>query len=113
MLNVKRNNNNKYVIENVSKAIFLVSALIAVVSLLLIIGFVFYKGLTPFLSKGYSFSEFFFGTKWIPSSDKFGILPMVLASIFGTLGSLVLGVPIGILTCLLYTSDAADEVQLV
>ena len=59
MLNVKRNNNNKYVIENVSKAIFLVSALIAVVSLLLIIGFVFYKGLTPFVSKGYSFRSFY------------------------------------------------------
>lgn len=110
MLNVKRNNNNKYVIENVSKAIFLVSALIAVVSLLLIIGFVFYKGLTPFLSKGYSFSEFFFGTKWIPSSDKFGILPMVLASIFGTLGSLVLGVPIGILTAVFIAEIAPKRI---
>lgn len=110
MLNVKRNNNNKYVIENVSKAIFLVSALIAVVSLLLIIGFVFYKGLTPFVSKGYSFSEFFFGTKWIPSSDKFGILPMVLASIFGTLGSLVLGVPIGILTAIFIAEIAPKRI---
>lgn len=110
MLNVKRNNNNKYVIENVSKAIFLVSALIAVVSLLLIIGFVFYKGLTPFVSKGYSFIEFFFGTKWIPSSDKFGILPMVLASIFGTLGSLVLGVPIGILTAIFIAEIAPKRI---
>lgn len=110
MLNVKRNNNNKYVIENVSKAIFLVSALIAVVSLLLIIGFVFYKGLTPFVSKGYSFKDFFFGTKWIPSSDKFGILPMVLASIFGTLGSLVLGVPIGILTAVFIAEIAPKRI---
>lgn len=110
MLNVKRNNNNKYVVENVSKAIFLVSALIAVVSLLLIIGFVFYKGLTPFVSKGYSFKDFFFGTKWIPSSDKFGILPMVLASIFGTLGSLVLGVPIGILTAVFIAEIAPKRI---
>ncbi|MDU5110446.1 MAG: phosphate ABC transporter permease subunit PstC [Clostridium sp.] len=110
MLNVKRNNNNKYVIENVSKAIFLVSALIAVVSLLLIIGFVFYKGLTPFVSKGYSFKDFFFGTKWIPSSDKFGILPMVLASMFGTLGSLVLGVPIGILTAVFIAEIAPKRI---
>lgn len=110
MLNVKRNNNNKYVIENVSKAIFLVSALISVVSLLLIIGFVFYKGLTPFVSKGYSFSEFFFGTKWVPSSDKFGVLPMVLASIFGTLGSLVLGVPIGILTAVFIAEIAPKRI---
>ena len=85
MLNVKKNNDSKYLIENISKCVFLASALIAVISLLLIICFVFYKGLTPFISKGYSFKDFLFGTKWIPSSDKFGILPMVLASIFGTI----------------------------
>ena len=38
-------NKNKYIIEKVSKNIFFISSLIAVLSLLLIIGFVFYKGL--------------------------------------------------------------------
>ena len=46
------NNKNKYVMEKVAKNVFFISALVAVVSLLLIIGFVFYKGLTPFISKG-------------------------------------------------------------
>ncbi len=53
-----RNNKGKYIAESVAKNIFFMSALVAVVSLLLIIGFVFYKGLTPFISKGYSFTAF-------------------------------------------------------
>ena len=94
----KNNNKSKYVIEKVAKNVFLVSALIAVISLLLIIGFVFYKGLTPFILKGYPFIDFLTGTVWVPSSDKFGVAPMIVASIFATLGALVIGVPIGILT---------------
>lgn len=90
----------KYIIDGISENIFKVCALVAVMSLILIIGFVFYKGLTPFIYKGYSFREFLLGTEWIPSSDKYGILPMIIASIYGTLGSLVIGVPIGILTAI-------------
>jgi len=90
----------KYIIDGISENVFKVCALVAVMSLILIIGFVFYKGLTPFISKGYSFREFLLGTEWIPSSDKYGILPMIIASIYGTLGSLVIGVPIGILTAI-------------
>ncbi|MEG1312388.1 MAG: phosphate ABC transporter permease subunit PstC [Romboutsia sp.] len=91
-------NKNKYVIEKVSKNIFFISALIAVLSLFLIIGFVFYKGLTPFILKGYSFGEFLTGTDWLPTKDKFGISSMVVASIIATVGALIIGVPIGILT---------------
>jgi phosphate transport system permease protein len=93
-------NGVKYIIDGISENIFKVCALVAVMSLILIIGFVFYKGLTPFIYKGYSFREFLLGTEWIPSSDKYGILPMIIASIYGTLGSLVIGVPIGILTAI-------------
>lgn len=91
-------NKNKYIVEFVTEKIFLISALVAVLSLLLIIGFVFYKGLTPFIIKGYSLSEFLFGTEWVPSNDKFGILPMILGSLYATIGSLIIGAPIGILT---------------
>lgn len=106
----EKNNKTKYVIEKISRFIFLGSALIAVISLLLIIGFVFYKGLTPFISKGYSIGGFIFGTEWVPSSDKFGILPMILASILGTLGSLVIGVPVGILTAVFIAEIAPKKI---
>lgn len=100
----------KYIIDGISENIFKVCALVAVMSLILIIGFVFYKGLTPFISKGYSFREFLLGTEWIPSSDKYGILPMIIASIYGTLGSLVIGVPIGILTAIFIVEIAPKPV---
>ena len=44
-------NKSKYIIDKVTRVIFLICALIAVISLVLIIGFVFYKGLRPFLQK--------------------------------------------------------------
>lgn len=100
----------KYILENLSTKIFLISALIAVLSLLLIIGFVFYKGLTPFIAKGYSFKEFIFGTEWVPSADKFGIWPMIAASVLATLGSLVIGVPVGILTAVFIAEIAPKKV---
>ena len=96
--NIYNRNKNKYILEKVSKNIFFISSLIAVLSLLLIIGFVFYKGLTPFIFKGYSFIDFFTGSDWLPGSDKFGIATMVVASIVATVGALIIGVPIGILT---------------
>ena len=105
----KNNNKSKYVIEKVAKNVFLISALIAVISLFLIIGFVFYKGLTPFVMKGYSFIEFLTGTDWVPSADKFGVAPMIIASILATLGALVIGVPIGILTAVFIAEVAPKK----
>ncbi|WP_300696823.1 phosphate ABC transporter permease subunit PstC [uncultured Clostridium sp.] len=102
MVEENRNNKSKYVIDKFTRAIFLVCALIAVISLILIIGFVFYKGLKPFFAEGKSFTEFIFGTEWYPTSEnqKYGILPMIIASIYGTVGALILGVPIGLLTAI-------------
>ncbi|WP_346928450.1 phosphate ABC transporter permease subunit PstC [Clostridium sp.] len=111
MEKLKKPKGIKYVIDGISENIFKVCALVAVISLILIIGFVFYKGLTPFISKGYSFREFLLGTEWIPSSDKYGILPMIIASIYGTIGSLVIGVPIGILTAIFIVEIAPKPVS--
>lgn len=108
--NIYNRNKNKYILEKVSKNMFFISSLIAVLSLLLIIGFVFYKGLTPFIFKGYSFIDFFTGINWLPGSDKFGIAPMVVASIIATVGSLIIGVPIGILTAVFIAEVAPKKV---
>ena len=105
-----KNNNTKYTIEKIAKNVFMISALIAVISLLLIIGFVFYKGLTPFISKGYSFIDFLTGTSWVPSADQYGILPMIVASILSTLGALLIGAPIGILTAAFIAEVAPKKI---
>ncbi|WP_024620892.1 phosphate ABC transporter permease subunit PstC [Metaclostridioides mangenotii] len=104
------NNNNrlKCLVEKITKNIFMLSALLGVACLFLIIAFVFYMGLKPFIFDGYSFTEFIFGSKWIPSAEKFGILPMIVASLYGTLGALFIGVPIGILTAV-YIAELAPK----
>lgn len=105
-----QNNKKKYFIEKLSEKIFLISASVAVISLLLIIGFVFYKGLRPFILEGYSFSDFIFGTQWIPSANKYGILPMIVASLGATIGALIIGVPVGILTAIFIAEIAPKKV---
>ncbi|MBS5788219.1 MAG: phosphate ABC transporter permease subunit PstC [Clostridioides difficile] len=103
-----KNNRQKYLVEKITENIFMFSALLGVACLFLIIGFVFFMGLKPFIIEGYSFIEFIFGSKWIPSAEKFGILPMIVASLFGTLGALLIGVPIGILTAV-YIAELAPK----
>ncbi|EQK44999.1 phosphate ABC transporter, permease protein PstC [[Clostridium] bifermentans ATCC 19299] len=110
LIKTKNNNKTKYTIEKIAKNVFMISALIAVISLLLIIGFVFYKGLTPFISKGYSFIDFLTGTSWVPSADQYGILPMIVASILSTLGALLIGAPIGILTAAFIAEVAPKKI---
>lgn len=110
LINSKNNNKTKYTIEKIAKNVFMISALIAVISLLLIIGFVFYKGLTPFISKGYSFIGFLTGSSWVPSADQYGILPMIVASILSTLGALLIGAPTGILTAVFIAEVAPKRI---
>lgn len=110
LIKTKNNNKTKYTIEKTAKNVFMISALIAVISLLLIIGFVFYKGLTPFISKGYSFIDFLTGTSWVPSADQYGILPMIVASILSTIGALLIGAPIGILTAAFIAEVAPKKI---
>ncbi|MGO4933097.1 phosphate ABC transporter permease subunit PstC [Clostridium perfringens] len=105
-----QNNKSKYFIESLTEKIFLISASVAVISLLLIIGFVFYKGLRPFIIEGYSFWDFMFGTQWIPSANKYGILPMIVASLGATIGALLIGVPVGILTSIFIAEIAPKKI---
>ncbi|WP_062350517.1 phosphate ABC transporter permease subunit PstC [Bacillus kwashiorkori] len=96
-----KSNRKKYILEKLSGRVFLFCALISVISLILIIAFVFYKGSHPFVAEGYSFLQFLTGKDWVPSEDKYGVLPMIVASIFGTIGALIIGVPIGLFTAIL------------
>ena len=106
-----QNNKSKYFIESLTEKIYLISASVAVISLLLIIGFVFYKGLRPFIVEGYSFWDFIFGTQWIPSANKYGILPMIVASLGATIGALLIGVPVGILTSIFIAEIAPKRIS--
>lgn len=103
-------NKRKYMLEKLSGRIFLLCALLSVISLVLIIGFVFYKGSHPFIAEGYRFIDFLFGVDWVPSEDKFGIFPMIVASLFATIGALIIGVPIGLFTAVFLAEIAPKRI---
>lgn len=96
-------------IERIVETIFLLSALVGVISVIAIIVFVFYKGLHPFFGENaYSFFDFITGTKWAPGEGTYGILHMIVASVVATCGAIAVGVPIGLLTAV-FLSEIADE----
>lgn len=107
---ISKGNARKYFLEKLSSKVVLACALLSVISLLLIVGFVFYKGANPFVTGDYSFLSFIFGTEWVPSEDKFGIFPMIVASIYATIGALLIGVPIGLFTAIFLAEIAPKRV---
>ena len=89
--------------EKLAGYIFLVFGCIAVVSVLAITIFMFWKGTPALFEVGVP--ELLFGTVWKPSADQpsYGIFYIILSSIVGTFGSVLLVVPIGILTAVFLT----------
>jgi phosphate ABC transporter permease protein PstC len=80
--------------EGAVEAILLAIACSTVLSLLLIAAFILKEGL-PFMIK-VGLGDFLLSSDWRPSSGHFGIFPMIAASLWVTLGSLVIGAPLGI-----------------
>ena len=85
--------------ESVMKGVFFACALASVLAIALICLFLFVNGV-PAIAEIGPFN-FLLGQSWKPSSGAYGILPMILGSIYVTAGALVIGVPIGIL-CAVY-----------
>lgn len=84
--------------EKTMKVVFTVSACMAIIAVLLICVFLFANGI-PAMNK-IGILSFLSGKAWRPESDVYGILPMILGSIYVTAGALVMGVPVGILTAI-------------
>lgn len=98
-------------VEKVVETTFLLCALVSVLSVALIIIFVFWKGLVPFFGEdAYSVWAFLTGTKWDPGNDVFGISYMIIGSVYGMLGAILFGVPIGILTAVFIAEIAPKKV---
>ena len=86
----------KKVTETGMEIVFLIAACVSILSVALICIFLFMNGIPAIKEIG--FFNFVGGKIWKPGNNIFGILPMILGSIYVTAGALVIGVPIGILT---------------
>lgn len=81
--------------EHIMHGLFLAAACASVLAVGLICVFLFANGVPAMAEIG--LFDFMLGTKWKPGNDIYGIMPMILGSIYTTAGAIVLGVPIGIL----------------
>lgn len=98
---------NNQVHEGAARILFLAAACVSILAVLLITLFLLVNGL-PAMAKIGVF-KFLFGTVWRPGNDIYGILPMILGSLYVTAGALVLGVPIGVLTAVFLSRFASKR----
>ncbi|MBQ7827733.1 MAG: phosphate ABC transporter permease subunit PstC [Clostridia bacterium] len=82
--------------EKIMHGIFLIAACVSIFAVATICIFLFTSGV-PAMFKAGIFDNFLFSGEWHPLNDEFGILPMILGSIYITAGAILIGVPIGIL----------------
>ena len=95
-------------LENIIHGVFLILGLITVGCVLLISVYLIISGITAIKEIG--LSDFLFGKEWASSADdpKYGILPFILPSIYGTAGAILIGVPIGFFAAV-YLSKVANK----
>ena len=93
--------------EFIMKIIFLLSALVSIIAVVLICLFLFKNGLSAILEIGPM--KFLFGTQWKPKQELFGIFPMIVGSIYVTAGAIIVGVPIGLMTAVFMTKFCPEK----
>lgn len=97
MEKTKRFNKSKAA-DVLAKYVFIVCALASVVAVFGIVGYILYGSVPAFQEVG--FFKLIFGTTWMPTSDKYGILPMIVNSLIVTLCATLIGGIIGVFTAI-------------
>ena len=99
--------------EAVARALLLICAVAAIFAVCAITFYMFAKGL-PALGK-VGVTELIFGTAWKPTAaePQFGIAYIILSSIVGTAFSVLLGVPVGLMTAVFLTEVSGKRMAAV
>ena len=99
--------------ETIMNLVFFVCGFIAIVFVLFISIYLIISGLPAIREIG--LIDFLFGTEWASTAaePKFGILPFILTSIYGTAGAIVLGVPVGFMTAVFLAKVAPPRLAAV
>ncbi len=82
--------------EKFMRGVFFTAACASVLAVTLICIFLFANGVPAMKEIG--FGDFLLGEKWKPGNNIYGVFPMIIGSIYVTVGAIIIGVPIGILT---------------
>lgn len=97
--------------ESAIRFFFFSVALTSIITLALIVVFLFMEGL-PIFSK-VSVYDFLFGRYWYPTDDPpdFGIFPLIVASLAVTAMSAVISIPLGVMTALYLAESASARLR--
>ncbi|MCI5892480.1 MAG: phosphate ABC transporter permease subunit PstC [Clostridiales bacterium] len=87
--------------ENFMHGVFLFCACVSILAVALICVFLFANGIPAMKEIG--LFDFLIGKQWKPGNNIYGILPMILGSVYVTGGAIIIGVPIGILVAVFMT----------
>lgn len=104
---------NNRLFENIIHGIFLILGLITVGCVLLITVYLILSGIPAVKEIG--LIDFLFGKEWASTAavPKYGILPFILTSVYGTAGAIFVGVPIGFFTAVYLSKFANKKVRAV
>ena len=88
----------KNAVELIMNVIFFACGIVSILCVAAITLYMIFSGAPAIKEIG--LWEFLLGTEWAPtaSDPQFGILPMILTSIIGTAGAILIGVPLGLFT---------------
>jgi len=99
------------VVDRGVKYILFISAMISLVIVFLIALFIFREGLEAFNAVGVK--EMLLGKVWRPGQEQYGILAMILGSIFVTFLAIVFGIPLAIGGAIFLAEVAPEGIQAV
>lgn len=97
--------------ETAVHGVFLLLGLITVGCVLLITVYLIISGIPAIREIG--LVKFLFGKEWASTAaePKFGILPFILTSVYGTAGAIVIGVPVGFFTAVYLSKVAGKRIR--
>lgn len=109
---------NNSVKENASRGLFLITAIICIIAVITIFVFLIAESIPAFRQIG--FFEFIFGTKWNPDTTdgltgavngNYGVFKMIVGTIVGTLGALLVGGVLGFFTAVFISRFCPKKVK--
>ena len=102
---------NKNLIESIVHGIFLVLGLMTIACVVVISVYLIISGIPAIREIG--LVDFLFGTTWKSTANppRYGILPFILTSVYGTAGAILLGVPVGFLVAVYLSKMASPQVR--
>ncbi|MBQ1194089.1 MAG: phosphate ABC transporter permease subunit PstC [Lachnospiraceae bacterium] len=92
--------------EKAAQCLFGICACASIIVVALICLFIFLKGIPVMFDIGVA--DFITGKLWKPLEGLFGILPMIIGSIYVTVGAIIIGVPIGLL-CAIFMAKYCNK----